>query len=141
MQRILLLVMLVMFVFKAQAQDQNPTTEEEYNYASAGYKLQLQMKLPMKKGYSAAELLVFEEGDRKCTFKAVIRTGEKLPCAVIMIYDRPRENPEYFCIPSSDASTELWDKFYSSLKSDVENEKDRFKFFSHAIAKALMTSN
>ena len=123
----------------ANAQDQNPTTEEEYNYASGGFKLQLQMKLPMKKGYSATDLLIFEEGERKCSFKAVIRTGEKLPCAIIMIYDRPRENPEYFCIPSSDASNELWDKFYSSLKSDVENEKERFKFFNHAIAKALMT--
>lgn len=127
-------------MFTVNAQDQNPTTEEEYNYASAGFKLQLQMKLPMKKGYSATELLVFEEGERKCTFKAVIRTGEKLPCAMIMIYDRPRENPEYFCIPSADASTDLWNRFYSSLKSDVENEKDRFKFFTHAISKALMTS-
>lgn len=122
------------------AQDQKPTTEEEYNYASGGFKLQLQMKLPMKKGYTATDFLVFEEGDRKCTFKAVLRDGEKFPCAVIMIYDRPRLNPEYFCIPSADAEPDLWTKFYSSLQSDVENEKDRFKFLNHAIAKALMTS-
>ncbi len=140
MKKTFSILLLLIGMLAANAQDQNPTTEEEYNYASGGYKLQLQMKLPMKKGYTATDFLVYEEGDRKCTFKAVLRDGEKFPCAVIMIYDRPRVNPEYFCIPSADAAPDLWSKFNYSLQSDVENEKDRFQFLNHAIAKALMTS-
>jgi hypothetical protein len=120
------------------AEPQHPTTEEEYNFCVTGYKLQLQMKLPMKKGYDITHLAEVERAERKCVFKTLFREGEKQPCAMIMIYDRPRANPEYFCIPSADATTELWDKFFLSLKTDVENEQQRFRFFTYAIASALM---
>lgn len=117
---------------------QVPTTEEEYNYGANGYKLQLQMNLPMKKGYSITELATVEKAERKCTFRTLYRDGEKQPCAMIMVYNRPRSNPEYFCIPSADAPSELWDKFFISLKTDIENEQERFRFFTYAIASALM---
>lgn len=115
-----------------------PTTEDEYNYGIAGYRLQLQMKLPMRKGYTLEDIVTVERGDRKSSFKALLRQGEKKPCAVIIIYDRPRVNPEYLCLPTSDASAELWEKFFVSLHSDTENEQERLRFFSFAIARAMM---
>ncbi|MEO8149238.1 MAG: hypothetical protein ABI723_16445 [Bacteroidia bacterium] len=142
MKKIILAFFLILSIIaNAQQQKQEPqqpTTEEEYNFGFTGYKLQLQMKLPMKKGYTITDLETVERGERKCVFKSLFRDKEKQPCALIMIYDRPRVNPEYFCIPSSDAPADLWDKFFSSLKSDVENEQERFKFFTYAIATALM---
>lgn len=129
---------LLIFIINTAFSQQAPTTDEEYNYGISGYKLQLQMKLPMKKGYSLTELSTVERAERKCEFKTLYRDGEKQPCAMIMVYYRPRVNPEYFCIPSADASTELWDKFFSSLKTDIENEQERFRFFTYAIASALM---
>lgn len=116
-----------------------PTTEEEYNYGSTGYKLQLQMELPMKKGYVLADLIKVEQTDRMVEFKSLIRKGEKKPCAILMIYSRQRQSPQYFCVPSPDAPRELWDKFYLSLNSDIENERDVFRMFSYSMAKLSAT--
>ncbi|MBL7926800.1 MAG: hypothetical protein JNK61_07790 [Bacteroidia bacterium] len=114
-----------------------PTTEDEYNYATTGYKIQLQMKLPEKKGYQLQDFATYENADRKCIFKKVLREKETLPCAIIIIYSRPRINPEYFCIPTADADQKLWDKYFLGLRSDIENEEERNKFLSQAISVAL----
>lgn len=138
MKKIILALVFLFAVSATYAQEQMATTQAEYDFGSSGYKLQLQMKLPMKKGYTITEIATVEKTERKCVFRGLLRDGEKQPCAIIMIYYRPRANPEYFCIPSSDAPTELWDKFFGSLKSDVENEQERFRIFTYAIATALM---
>lgn len=138
MKKTILSLLFLFFISAINAQEQLPTSQAEYDYGSAGYKLQLQMKLPMKKGYSVTQIASVEKAERKCVFNALTRDKEKEPCAIIMVYSRPRANPEYFCIPSADAPTDLWDAFFKSLKSDVENEQERFRYFTYAIATALM---
>jgi hypothetical protein len=114
-----------------------PTTDEEYNYGTTGYKIQLQMKLPDKKGYLLNDFATYETVERKCVFKKMLREKETVPCAIIIVYSRPRSNPEYFCIPTADADTKLWEKYFLSLRSDVENEEERNKFLTKAISMAL----
>lgn len=137
--RIQLWLVMMLWASFSFAQDGEPatgaTTEVEYNYCATGYKLQLQMELPMKKGYVLNNITTVQEGDRTIEFKGLMRKGDKKPCAILMVYSKPRMAPLYFGIPSSDAPSTLWTKYYTSLNSDTENEKDVFRFFSYALGK------
>jgi hypothetical protein len=115
-----------------------PTTEEEYNIGSVGYKMLLTMKVDLKAGYSVADYVTYEYADRTAQFKGLLRKGETKPCAVIMIYQKLRGAPEYYCIPTPDAPEVLWDRYRYSLNGETDNKQEQLQFFSFAIAKAMM---
>lgn len=115
-----------------------PTTAEEFNYGVVGYKLSLQAKLGVKAGYSLKEVKGCEEEDRKMDFKLMYRDGENVPCAIIVIYTKFRTPPMYYCIPTRDASPELWSKFNRSLTIGSDNPSDQLEFFTSCISKLVM---
>jgi hypothetical protein len=134
-------VLFLVFIFYSNAsfgQKINPTTEEEYNFGMVGYKIQLQNKLPMKQGYRIADFGIFEEPDRTVAFKGLLRQGEDYPCAIIMIYTKDKFPPEYFCIPTEDASFELWERYFKSLKVVSDNQVSQLRFMSYGLSRTLM---
>jgi len=115
-----------------------PTTDEEYVMGSVGYKMYMQMKVELKGGYKVEDIRDFEYGERKASFKGLYRSGEKKPCAIIMVYTKLRGAPEYYCIPTLDAPELLWDKFRMSLAGETDNKQEQLQFFGFALAKAMM---
>ncbi|MEP7170088.1 MAG: hypothetical protein ABI855_12015 [Bacteroidota bacterium] len=120
------------------AQKIKPTTEDEFNFGSIGYKIQLQMKLPMKKGYSIIDLGGYEEPDRSALLKGLLRDGETLPCAVILVYSKINTPPEYFCMPTPDAPEALWTRFHQSLNVITENPQQQLQFMMLGMSKTIM---
>jgi hypothetical protein len=128
---------IVLFTFisiQALSQKINPTTEAEYLYGSVGYKIQLNNKLPVKEGYTLRDFKPVVEENRQVEFKGVYRKGENKPCAIIMIYTKLRNTPQYYCIPTDDADAALWRKFNASLLDDSENQQPQLQFFAYCIA-------
>lgn len=125
-------------VIQAMGQSIAPTTEEEYNYGSVGYRIQLQTRMTDKPGYEIRSGGSCEEPGRKITFNNMYRVGEKMPCAIILVYERPGASPSYYCVPSSNASPALWDKFKSSLNGGTDNPLEQLRFFSTCMARGLM---
>lgn len=115
-----------------------PTTEDEYNIGSVGYKMLLTMKVDLKAGYSITDYATYEYADRTAQFKGLLRKGETKPCAVIMVYQKLRGAPEYYCIPTPDAPEVLWDRFRFSLNGETDNKQEQLHFISFALAKAMM---
>ncbi|MFM9055402.1 MAG: hypothetical protein ACKOQY_01765 [Bacteroidota bacterium] len=115
-----------------------PTTEEEYVMGSVGYKMFMQLRVELKPGYKVNDIRDFEYGDRKASFKGLYRSGEKSPCAVILVYTKLRGAPEYYCIPTLDAPEILWDRFRNSLAGETDNKQEQLQFFGFALAKAMM---
>ena len=111
-----------------------PTTEEEYNYLTKGYKIQVESGLDMKKGYSLVDLspskgwsISFNEGSivRSIKYKALVRDGETKPCAILCIMERKDTGySSYWCIPSSNAPKELWNKLFNDIDKESEVWKD-----------------
>ncbi|MBK8846996.1 MAG: hypothetical protein IPO27_10790 [Bacteroidetes bacterium] len=136
---IALWLLIVSSSLQAQVKDETilPTTEEEYNYCATGYRLQLQMELPMKRGYKLEDITNLTEGERTFSFKSLYRTGEKKPCAILVIYSRPRVAPLYYCVPSENAPEPLWRNYYTSLANATENEKEYLRVFNYALGRAL----
>jgi hypothetical protein len=104
------------------------TTQEEYNYITKGYKVQIESGLDMKKGYTLVELgnwgLNSGSEVRNCTFKALIRDGQKRPCAIMMIYKRTDISNGvtfYVCIPSQDASSEIWQQTLNFISANFKD--------------------
>jgi hypothetical protein len=123
---------------QTQANKIAPTTEDEYNTGSVGYKMMLTMKVELKPGYSLSDYSSYEYGDRKAEFKGLLRKGETRPCAVLMIYQKLRNAPEYYCIPTPDAPEILWDRYRASLTGETDNKQEQLQFFGYALAKAMM---
>jgi hypothetical protein len=106
----------------------NTTTIEEYNYVTKGYAIQLEAGLDMKKGYELRDLCGFEhlnygtDTKRGCSFKSLHKQGYVKPCAIMMIYERRTNDvtarKDYYCIPTSDAPNELWDKLFAQINAD-----------------------
>lgn len=115
-----------------------PTTDEEYVMGSVGYKMFMQLRVELKPGYKVNDIRDFEYGDRKASFKGLYRSGEKSPCAVILVYTKLRGAPEYYCIPTLDAPEILWDRFRNSLAGETDNKQEQLQFFGFALAKAMM---
>lgn len=122
----------------SHAQKIAPTTEDEYNYGTIGYKIQLQTKLPMKAGYRISDLGIYEEPARVVSFKGLVRDGETTPCAVIMVYTKDKNPPEYFCMPTTDAPESIWSRYYQSLTVISDNQINQLKFMSYGLSKTLM---
>jgi len=138
MKKIIIVSFALLFLsFIAAAQKIQPTTEAEYNFGTVGYKIQMQMKLPMKKGYSVTDLGGQEEPDRSVTLKGLMRDGETLPCAVIMVYSKINTPPEYFCMPTHDAPEGLWNRFHESLNVITENKQQQLQFMMLGMGKTL----
>lgn len=115
-----------------------PTTPDEYNYGAVGYKIQLNAKLPVKQGYSIKEMQGCAEDQRSIEFKAVYRDGEKVPCIVIMVYNRFRNPPMYFCIPTVDADPALWKKYHTAIAEGTDNPADQLQFFTRCVSQLMM---
>jgi hypothetical protein len=129
------LLLITPFFTKAQVA---PTTEEEYNIGSVGYKMLLTMKVELKPGYTVTDYATYEYADRKAEFKGLLRKGETKPCAVIMVYQKLRGAPEYYCIPTPDAPEALWDRYRASLNGETDNKQEQLQFFGFALAKSMM---
>lgn len=142
MKKTLLLSVLILSFISISTYGQNssvsPTTEEEYVMGSVGYKMFMQMRVELKPGYKVNDLQDIEYGDRKASFKALHRSGEKQPCAIIMVYTKLRGAPEYYCIPTLDAPEGLWDRFRMSLAGETDIKQEQLQFLGFAIAKAMM---
>jgi len=98
------------------------TTQDEYNFITKGYKIQVESGLDMKKGYSLKDITEYSTNSdgtiRKVEFKALIRDGEKKPCAILCKYKRvDTERTEYLCIPTYDAPIEIWEQTFKSFES------------------------
>lgn len=132
---ILLLIFSLPLLSKAQVA---ATTEEEYNIGAVGYKMLLTMKVDLKPGYKIVDYNTYEYADRKAEFKGLLRTGESKPCAVLMVYQKLRSAPEYYCIPTPDAPEALWDRFRISLTGETDSKQEQLQFFAFALAKSMM---
>ena len=134
----ILTFLLVFVTGTLSAQTIAPTTEDEYNYGAVGYKIQLQAKLDTRQGYNMKDAEGCEEPERKMEYKLLYRDEESQPCAVIAVFTKIRTAPVYFCIPTSNASPALWDKFYKSLTTGTDNPASQMQFFSMCISKLMM---
>ena len=138
MKKILIASFTLLFIsITAVAQKIKPTTEDEYNFGTIGYKIQLQTKLPMKRGYSIVDLGGHDEPDRSVALKGLMREGETIPCAVLMVYSKINTPPEYFCMPTPDAPEALWTRFYQSLNVITENKQQQLQFMMLGMGKTL----
>lgn len=138
MKYFLLLFSVLLNPVIAASQSIAPTTNEEFNYGVVGYKLSLQAKLGVKEGYSLKDAAGCEEEDRRLDYKLMYRNGENEPCAIIVIYTKFRTPPLYYCIPTRDASPELWSKFSRSLTIGSDNPADQLQFFTTCLSRLLM---
>ncbi len=100
------------------------TTLEEYNYVTKGYRAQVENGLDMKQGYTFQDvtestLMTGDSSYKKTEFKALLRKGEKVPCAILCIYseveDNVVQNTDYICIPQLDSSKEVWKMAYDKI--------------------------
>lgn len=132
-KRYLVFLALMCYATFSVAQKIAPTSNDEYLYGAVGYKLQLNAKLDVKKGYHLNDFTPIEEAERKVEFKGIFRSGETKPCAIIMIYTKLRNTPQYYCIPTADAAPELWQKFFKSLLDDTENQQPQLQFFAYCL--------
>lgn len=140
-RQLLFFLVFITGAIQASAQPVAPTTEEEYNYGAVGYRIQLQTRMTDKPGYEIRSGGSCEEPGRKITFNNMFRVGEKVPCAVILVYERPGASPSYYCVPSSNASPALWEKFKSSLNGGTDNPLEQLRFFSTCMARGLLDDN
>ncbi|MEP7265907.1 MAG: hypothetical protein ABI772_15495 [Bacteroidota bacterium] len=137
--RITKFVLLLLFIMPIMSHAQiAPTTVDEYNIGSVGYKMLLTMKVDLKAGYKVINYDTYEYADRKAEFKGLLRDGENKPCAMIMVYQKLRGAPEYYCIPTPDAPEALWDRFRISLTGETDSKQEQMQFFAFVFAKAMM---
>lgn len=116
------------------------TTQEEYNYITKGYKVQVESGLDMKKGYSLTDLGKWSIPTgtvvRQCEFKALIKTGQIKPSAIMMIYNRTDNGTKfYICIPSSDASNEIWNQTLDFIKTTFKENDSMLQVVIWALMK------
>ncbi|MDO9137091.1 MAG: hypothetical protein Q7U21_04665 [Lutibacter sp.] len=104
------------------------TTQEEYNYITKGFKVQLESGLDMKKGYSFVHMdhsaVTSEKEKRSTDFKALMKVGQTKPSAIMMIYKRTdiaNGAIIYVCIPSPDASKEIWQQTMDFISAKFKN--------------------
>ena len=104
------------------------TTQEEYNYITKGYKTQVESGLDMKKGYNLINLgsssLSIGNEKRVTEFKGLVKDGQTKPCAIMMIYKRTDISNGavyYICIPSTDASKDIWQQTLDFISSNIKD--------------------
>ena len=118
MKKIILSMLFLLGVMQIFAQRIAPTTEEEFNYVSKGYRIQKESGLDDKRGYYWVNLVSHYAGTRNMDFKALVRSGENKPCAILMIYNRTDSGfLDYICIPTYDAPKYLWDKTWDKIRT------------------------
>jgi hypothetical protein len=122
----------------------NATTVEEYNYMSKGYKMQIDGGLDMKKGYSFIPLgewnLKDGNAEGKFIFKGLVRQGQSTPCGTMMIYrlksrySKDFSEAAYICIPTLDATSELWETTFKGIPNNDMIAEALMKFSSQQTA-------
>lgn len=136
----LLLTLISLLTLKSYCQTVAPTTTEEYNYLIKGYKTMLEAGLDMKKGYSFKELGTFTNSSRNCNFKALYRDKETKPCGILCVFKRLDGGLCYLCIPTFDASQELWNKTINDINNCFDNA-GASKSFNIFLMKLISESN
>lgn len=135
---VLLLLAVQPFTGSAQTGKISPTTPEEYTMGATGYKMFMQMGVELKKNYKVKDIAEYEYAERKAAVKGLYRPGEDKPCAIIIVYTKPRGAPEYYCVPTVDAPEALWDNYRMSLAGQTDSRQEQLEFFAFAMAKAMM---
>jgi hypothetical protein len=118
------------------------TTQEEFNYITKGYKIQVESGLDMKKGYSLTDLgdwgLINGSENRTCEFKGLVKQGQIKPCAIMMIYKRTdiaNGANFYICIPSADASQEIWQQTLDFINANFKDNNTMMQTVIWALMK------
>lgn len=118
------------------------TTQEEYNYITKGYKTQIEQGLDMKKGYSFKDIdtsyTTTGTEKRECIFKALYKTSEIKPCAILMIYKRTDISTGvtyYICIPSYNATKEIWNQTLSFITSTFKENDPMLQTIIYSLMK------
>lgn len=117
MKKLFTLIAIITLAFASHSQ----TTQEEYNYITKGYKMQLDGGLDMKKGYTFDDVgeyyITSGEVRRTCTFKALYRSNELKPCAIMLIYKRSDNNfLDFLCIPTGSDAV-IWNQYFDKVKT------------------------
>ena len=102
------------------------TTDDEYNYVVKGYQAQVEGGLDMKKGYILKDLgdwsALYTDGTRGFKFIGLYRSTDTKPCAIMAIYQKKDNGKlsyqEYYCIPTTDAPQNLWDRTMSQINAN-----------------------
>ena len=111
----LLLVLLSTFGFSNLY---TQTTMEEFRYLTKEYEQECRNGQPVKRGYYLVKYHEFELLNedysrpirRKNTFYALMRSGERQPCAILMMIQRfDTDFKEYICIPHYYSHPEVWE--------------------------------
>ena len=136
----LLIVFISLFSLRSISQNIMPTTIEEYNYITKGYKTMIESGLDMKKGYGFKELGLYSTSARNCTFKALYRDKESKPCGILCVFKRLDGGYCYLCIPTSDASQEIWNKAIDEINNCLDNS-GASKSFNIFLMKLIAESN
>lgn len=138
---IILSTILVLFISTTSKMNAQ-TTQDEYNYLTKGYKEQIEKGYDMKKGYTMTDLgnwgLNYGAQQRQCTFKGLVRQGQKQPCAILMIYQRTdiaNGANWYICIPSNNSSDEMWQQTLAFINSNLKDNNPMLETFIWALMK------
>lgn len=118
------------------------TTLEEYNYVTKGYKIQIESGLDMKSGYEFRDIdswgLSYSDFQRKATFKQLFRTGERIPCATLMILSRTdNEYREFLCIPHYDSTDEIWQKAFDGFRAATQDWSEASRGYVWGMVKMI----
>ena len=105
------------------------TTQKEYLFVTKGYEDMIAKGLDMNKGYSLKDLGTWGINgsgvNRNIEFKAMYRTTDTKPCAIMMIYKKINNtntsdnSTSYFCIPSTNTSDDIWQLTLDEINNKV----------------------
>lgn len=109
------------------------TTLEEYNYVTKGYRVQMEAGLDMKKGYVFEDVINEKTyGERAISAKALYKLNgqSKQKVAVLIIYTRNGNDPEYICVPQPNSGTEINQRFWDQLYNGESDNSNRLQLIA-----------
>lgn len=128
-----LIIFLTLFTISAFSQ----TTLEEYNYVTKGYRVQIETGLDMKKGYAFEDVINEKNfGERTISAKTLYKVNgqTKQKVAVLIIYTRKGNNPEYICVPQPNSGTEISQKYFDQLYSGEGDSSSRLQLIAFVLS-------
>jgi hypothetical protein len=126
MKKLMLLIATTILIAYSTKSYSQVTTEEEYNYVIKGYQAQVEGGLDMKTGYILKDIgewaALYTDGTRGFKFIGLYRAADTKPCAIMAVYQKKDNGKlsyqEYYCIPTSDAPQNLWDRTMQQLNAN-----------------------
>ena len=111
-------ITLTLFVLSNFAKAQ--TTWEDYRYVTKGLKDDLSMGKAVKAGYGTeilgTEAWVTQAGIQRNAQLYYFKHSNETKAFVVSCWDS-RNNYSYFCIPTSDAGSDIWTKCFQDINS------------------------